>query len=146
MRNLFVLAILGTIGVAQAAPVETVVQTATRWGIVGNWQKDCSASVSENNDRQAFVVRDGRLYLDRDTGRGQDSNRIVSAIINTRGQLELVIDFATAGQRRLNVHERLADGRDHIVLNRDADTGQDTVRDGRLLHNGVPTPTMTRCN
>ena len=70
---------------------ETVPQTATRWGIVGVWQKDCHASVGPDNDQQAFVMRAGKLFLERSTGTSHDSNPIPAASVNAREELELLV-------------------------------------------------------
>ena len=144
MRKLLLLAMLGIAGFAAPSSAETVVQTATRWGIVGIWQKDCHAPVGPDNDRQAFVVREGKLFLERSTGASQDSNPVPAASIDARGELELLVIFAAFKQNRLNVHALAKDGRDRIVLNRNVDTDEYTVRNGILLSTGQPVPWETR--
>jgi hypothetical protein len=145
MRKLLLLALLGIGGFAGPSSAETVTEIAVRWGIVGTWQQDCRAPVSHDNDRQVFVIRGGRLVLDRFYGDTSDSNPVTAASINDQGELDLRIEFPVYHQVRQNVHALGRDGRDHIVLNRDVFTGTYTVRDGILISTGKPTPWMTRC-
>ena len=146
MRKLLLLALLGIAGFAAPSTAETAVQIATRWGIVGIWQRDCATPVSRSNDQQAFVIQNGKLYLDRSTGDTHDSNPITAAEITARGELDLRATLTDYKQNRQNVHAMSNDGRDHIVVNRNVDTDEDTVRNGILLSDGQPTPWMTRCD
>jgi hypothetical protein len=146
MRKLLLLALLGITGFAAPSSAETAVQIATRWGIVGIWQKDCHAPVGPDNDRQAFVVREGKLFLERSTGTSHDSNSIPAASVNARGELELLVIFTAFKQNRLNVHALSKDGRDRIVLNRNVDTDEYTVRNAILHSTGQPVPWDTRCD
>jgi len=146
MRKLLLLVLLGVAGFAAPSSAETAAQIAARWGIVGIWQKDCNAPVSRNNDQQAFVIRNGKLFLDRSTGNGHDSNPITAASINAQGELDLRVTFPASGQNRQNVHAMAKDGRDHIVLNRDVITGEYTVKNGILLSTGNAVPWLTHCD
>ena len=146
MRKLLFLAVLGMLGFAAPSSAETVAEIADRWGILGNWQKNCDTPVSENNDRQSFVIRSGKLFLDRSRGEGDDSNPVTAASIDARGELDLLVTFPTYGQNRQNVHAMSTDGRQHIVLNRNVDTGEYTVRNGILLSTGNAVPWLTHCD
>lgn len=91
MRKLLLLALLGIAGFVAPSSAETVAQIAARWGIVGTGQKDCHAPVGPDNDRQAFAVREGKLFLERSTGTSHDSNPVPAASVNARGERELLV-------------------------------------------------------
>ena len=68
------------------------------------------------------------------------------ASVNARGELELLVIFTAFKQNRLNVHALSMDGRDRIVLNRNVDTDEYTVRNAILLSTAQPVPWETRCD
>ena len=145
MRKYFALVMFGILGFAAPVSAQTVSEIAINWGIVGVWQKDCDAPISQSNDQQAFVIRDGKLFLDRSTGERHDSNPIVEASIDASGALDLQVAFTTYRQIRQNVYARMPDGRQHVVVNRNINNGAYSVRNGILLSNKRPTPLLTRC-
>ena len=145
MLRQMALVLLGVVGVAVAADAQTVAETAARWGLVGTWQTDCSVPPTEKSAAQTYHVQGGKLLLSRFDGKTSDSNPITSATINTRGEIEVVVVFPEFSQTRLNVHAKDRQGRRRMMQNKNIDTGEFSVIDGKLTHNGAATPWATRC-
>lgn len=120
-------------------------EAAQRWGLLGAWKPDCATPLSRSDGMQIFVVRGSALFLDRDHGDVKDSNPIPQAVINRDGTIDLTIVFEWAPQTRRNVMARRSDGRIRVITNWDVKTGDYSVRDGKLLHNGNAVPWVTRC-
>jgi hypothetical protein len=145
MLRLTGLVLLGVIGLAVTADAQTAAETAVRWGLVGTWQTDCSVPPTEKSAAQVYLVQDGKLFLSRFDGKTSDSNPITSATINAKGEIELVVEFPEFSQKRLNVQAKDGQGRRRMMQNKNLDTGEFSVIDGKLTHNGAATPWATRC-
>lgn len=132
---------------AAAAPVraQTAGDAAAKWGLLGEWKLDCNVPTGPNSIAIEFVVRDGRLYQERNGGTAKDSTAITSAVIRSDGTLETT--EVTAGQppaTRQIVRRKQGEGRFSVWSNRAAGTEQYSVRDGKFANGGVAPP-LTRC-
>jgi hypothetical protein len=133
---------------APLAGAQTGVEAAERWGLLGTWMADCRQQPSLANTRDAYVVRGGRLFLERDLGPqyGRDSTAITLATLRTEGAIELTEYYAdlTPPQMRRTILVKGGDGRIRVRINVNLDTGEYSVRNG-LLSSGRPTPWQGRC-
>jgi hypothetical protein len=50
------------------ALAETNVELAQRWGLIGTWMTDCSQPATGLKPKKSFIVRDRKLFHDRDGG------------------------------------------------------------------------------
>ena len=129
-----------------AARAETVAEAAQRWGLIGVWRVDCAAPPSASNTESRYVVKDGRLVLDRDYGTNRDSNPVLLATVKPDGALELLVNFTAFSQVRQFAFMKGSDGRKRAWYNRNVDTDEYTVVDGKFTENGNPTPWQIRCS
>ena len=139
------LTLLGIVGLSATANAQTVAETATKWGLVGTWQVDCSVPPTEKSAAPVYSVQGGKLFLGRYDGKTTDSNAITSATINANGEIEVVVIFPEFSQTRLNVHAKDSQGRQRTMQNKNVDTGQFSVLDGKLTSSGATTAWTTRC-
>ena len=61
------------------------------------------------------------------------------------GSLELTIPFASISQTRQFAFIKGTDGRVRAIYNKNVDTGEYTIRDGKFTANGNSAPWQTRC-
>ena len=94
-----------------AALAETPVEAATRWGLLGTWRFNCGAAPDTIDAVNRYLVRGGRLFLDRNWGSGTDSSVVSSAVIQTDGTLDMLVIFNSLSQTRENVFKKMPDGR-----------------------------------
>jgi hypothetical protein len=137
--------VLGSLSSATGASAQTVAEVASRWGLPGTWQVDCRAPTSRSNVSQTYAVRGGKLSVDRAFGDGTDSSAITAAAVKADGALDLVIIFTSISQTRQLVQIRGSDGRMRAITNRNVDTNDYSVKDGKFTANGNATPWQTRC-
>jgi hypothetical protein len=137
-----VVALLVTSGAALA---QSSVRAASSWGLVGTWRVDCSQPRSRSNADLKYVVRDGKLFHDRDFGDSTDTNSVTSAKTKPDGTLELVVSFSKLGESRRFSFMKGRDGRIRAMFNRSERTKEASVLDGKFTSNGQPTPWQTRC-
>ena len=112
-----------------SASAETPAQAAARWGLLGTWRLDCTRPASQSNQAFTFVVREGKLFQDRDLGsNGGDSSPMTEGTIQGNGSILLTTVFS--GGTRQAVFIKDASGRRRVMSNRDVDTDEYTIRDG----------------
>ncbi|MDP1837558.1 MAG: hypothetical protein Q8N31_14290 [Reyranella sp.] len=144
--RLVAFALLAGFSSANGVSAQTVAGTATQWGLIGVWQLDCKAPISQSNGALKYAVRGGKLFHDRDFGGGKtDSNVVISARANSDETLEVTISFASFSQTRQFAFVKAADGRIRALNNRNVDTDEYSIRDGKFLANGNVTPWQSRC-
>lgn len=124
---------------------DTVAETAARWGLLGTWKLDCGSPTSRSNPALIFVVRQGKVFHDRDFGDAQDSHSVVNAKITSGGSIEIVIDFTSFSQVREMSLIKGGEGRKRAFSNRNVNTGEYIIRDGKFLANGAETRWQNRC-
>lgn len=137
--------ILGSLTSANGASAQTVAEVASGWGLPGTWQTDCKAPVSRSNVSSTYAVRGGKLFVDRAFGDGTDSSAITAAAVKADGALDIVIIFTSTSQTRQLAHIKGSDGRMRAIYNRNVDTNEYSVKDGKFTGNGSATPWQTRC-
>lgn len=141
----FAVALLAVLLSPEASSAQTIAETASRWGLVGTWRIDCSQPVSRSDGELKYVVRAGRLYHDRNFGDAQDSSAVMSATRKADGSLELVVKFDSLNQTRQFAFIKGGDGRIRAISNRNVDTNEYTIKDGKFTANGNTPPWQTRC-
>jgi hypothetical protein len=127
-----------------ALAADTAAQAAKKWGLLGTWKIDCAAPASVANSEFTYTIQDGRLFHDRNFGDHQDSNAITKATIRRDGAIVLIVQLASIHQVREYAFIKGNDGRLRAVSNKDAKTGEHTIRDGKFA-DGRETSWQTLC-
>jgi hypothetical protein len=139
-------ALLFFVVIASQALAESTAETASRWGLIGRWSVDCS--LAPDADRGSVlsyeVAGDGRLILRRDFGSTQEQADVNAARMSDGNMLNLRIFFPAAKQTREFGLQMQSDGAIRAIYNRDS-KGKYTIRDGKFVANGEPTPPTHRC-
>jgi len=143
--RLLVWALVSALTVTPVASAETIAGTATQWGLLGTWRLDCGTPAGSNDPGQTYVVRDGKLFHERAWGDRHDFSPVLSASVTNNGGLELLVKFESFKQTRQWTMIKGDDGRVRIVSNRNVDTDEYAVRDGKFTVNGSTTPWQTHC-
>jgi hypothetical protein len=143
--RLFVLVLLGVLATSEALLAQTVADTASRWGLLGNWRIDCSKPASRSNGELKYVVKGGKLFHDREFGDVRDSTPVMSATTKADGSIEIVINLVSRSETRQFSLIKGSDGRIRAMSNRNVDTNQYSIVDGKFTANGNATPWQTRC-
>lgn len=144
-RWLLGLATVAAVGAPRSSPAQTNAEIAAEWGLLGTWKIDCDAPATVANTQEIFVVREGRLVLDRDLGTEKDSFPVAFVAPGEGGSLYLVISFTRFGQVRENVVVKRSDGRKRVMSNRNVDTDEYSVRNGSFTQSGRELSWFTRC-
>ncbi|MBR1179421.1 hypothetical protein JQ617_36030 [Bradyrhizobium sp. KB893862 SZCCT0404] len=126
---------------------ETLAATVEQWGLLGSWAVDCAAR--PDRDRGALLTyeirKDGRVMYRRNFGDARDENEVVSATINAEGLLNVMVYFPSLHQTREFGLLLLKDGSLRAIYNR-SERGEYTIRDGKYVATGAPTPAQQRCD
>jgi hypothetical protein len=123
----------------------SALETSRQWGLIGTWAVDCQSPPGERNIYLTYEIgKDGKLLHKRDFGVGQDTNDVLRARVASKGELQLVVNFSQLSETRTYTLMMGGDGRIRALTNRDS-KGRYTIRNGRLLANGNPTPWQSRC-
>jgi hypothetical protein len=132
---------------APCANAGTVTETASKWGLIGPWSQDCS--LPPDHDRGTVLIyaiaRGDRLMLRRDLGDARDDNEVVGAEVSADGMLNLRVYFPSLKQTREYGLLRQPDGTMHAMYNRNR-KGEYTIKNGKLIANGNPTPPLHKCS
>ena len=139
------LGLLALLASSAQALGQTAAEAALRWGLLGTWKPNCATPTSRGDPRYEYVVRGAGLFLDRDYNEGKDTSSIPTAVVNRDGTIELTIIFEQAQSTRKNTLTRRGDSHIRVTTNYDIKTGEYSVRDGKLLHNGNEVPWQARC-
>ncbi|MGJ5037387.1 MULTISPECIES: hypothetical protein [unclassified Bradyrhizobium] len=131
---------------ASAARAGDTVEVARTWGLIGTWAADCSAPAVKGRGAiiSYEVTDDGHLIYRRDHD-PSDVNQVASARVEADQTLVLSIVLPKARQTRENGITRTADGNIRSAFNRGEDDSY-TIRDGRFVANGKPTPALRKCD
>jgi hypothetical protein len=139
------LVLLAVLTAPVASLAQTIAETASRWGLLGPWRLDCSQPASRSDGELKYVVREGKLYHDREFGDARDSSLFTQATRKADGSLELTVKFDSLSQTRQFSFIKGGDGRIRATSNRNVDTNEYTIKDGKFTANGNTPPWQTRC-
>jgi hypothetical protein len=135
------------IALTSLARAESLAATVEQWGLLGSWAVDCA--VSPDRDKGALLTyeirKDGRVMYRRNFGDAKDENEVVSATVNAEGLLNVMVYFPSLLQTRefgLLLSEQ---GSLRAIYNR-SEHGEYTIRDGKYVKTGAPTPPQQRCD
>ncbi len=145
-RFAFASALVCLTGAPAPALAQSAAESATRWGLLGLWRVNCATPASRSETDIRYRVHEGRLYYDRDFGETRDSHLVAAAAIRADGSIEVLITFPTFAQTRQYALIKSGDGRVRAISNRDVDTNQYTIADGKFTSNGAATPWQNKCN
>jgi hypothetical protein len=129
------------------ARAEALAATVEQWGLLGSWAVDCS--LRPDRDKGALLTyeirKDGRVMYRRNLGEAKDENEVVSATTNAEGLLNVMVYFPSLHQAREFGLLLQTDGSLRAIYNR-SERGEYTIRDGKYVATGAPTPAQQRCN
>jgi hypothetical protein len=130
-----------------AAGAETLSATVEQWGLLGSWAVDCAAR--PDRDKGALLTyeirKDGRVMYRRDFGDARDESEVVSATVNAEGVLNVMVYFPSLKQTREFGLLLSKQGSLRAIYNR-SERGEYTIRDGKYVATGAPTPPQQRCD
>lgn len=133
--------------ITPAAAAGTLAATVEQWGLLGSWAVDCAAR--PDRDKGALLTyeirKDGRVMYRRNFGEARDENEIVSATVNADGLLNMMVYFPSLRQTREFGLLLAKDGSLRAIYNR-SERGEYTIRDGKYIATGSPTPLQQRCD
>jgi hypothetical protein len=81
----------------------------------------------------------------RDFGEARDENEVVSATVEAEGLLNVMVYFPSLHQAREFGLLLAKDGSLRAIYNR-SERGVYTIRDGKYVATGAPTPAQQRCD
>jgi hypothetical protein len=128
---------------------QTSAEIAAAWGLLGSWQVQCGGPLGNSNPIYFYRASGARVVLDRKFGPELDDTNMVSGVRRgANGEILYTVTFPTTDppQSREHVVVKTPDGmRMRVYSNRNPDTGQYAVRDGKFTDDGTTTPWMNRC-
>jgi hypothetical protein len=137
---------LVTLGVPASASAQSIADVMEQWGLVGTWAVNCHLPPSRTNGMHSTYTRQlgGNVDVRRDFGdsRYNDVSQVISARVQADGMLEVTVD---PRQVFTYVLFKGADGRIRSMTGR-LGSGEYTVRDGKFVASGAPTPWQSRCS
>ncbi|WP_199581298.1 hypothetical protein [Bradyrhizobium sp. MOS003] len=133
--------------ITSTAGAATLTATVEQWGLLGSWAVDCAAR--PDRDKGALLTyeirKDGRVMYRRDFGEARDENEVVSATVNVEGLLNVMVYFPSLHQTREFGLLLARDGSLRAIYNR-SERGEYTIKDGKYVATGAPTPRQQRCD
>lgn len=134
----------GMLGVHASA--ETIAETVSRWGLIGQWAIDCALPPDRNRGTLLSyeTTPDGGVVHRRDFGDTADTNPVISAKTSPDGMLNLRVSFQTLKQIREYGLLMQPDGTMRAIYNRN-EQKQYTIKDGKFTAGGKPTPYFHKC-
>ena len=143
-------ALLAAMAMTTPASADTNADIAVRWGLPGVWRNDCAKRPSREEVTFRYIVRSGRLLLEREFGDGKHASAVTYADLTDDGSLELTIAFpAPEGpglETRVLVLKRLNAGQLLVWSSRTIGTDQYTIKDGQFTDANPARPLLTRCS
>lgn len=139
-------AVLGMI-CTPLARAEPLAATVEQWGLLGSWAVDCAAR--PDRDKGALLTyeirKDGRVMYRRNFGDAKDENEVVSATVNAEGLINVMVYFPSLQQTREFGLQLSEQGSLRAIYNR-SERGVYTIKDGKYVATGAPTPQQQRCD
>jgi hypothetical protein len=130
-----------------AAGAESLAATIEEWGLLGSWAVDCA--VRPHRDKGSLLTyeirNDGRVMYRRNFGEAKDENEVVSATVSADGLLNVMVYFPLLQQTREFGLLLSKQGSLRAIYNR-SERGEYTIRDGKYVATGAPTPAQQRCD
>jgi hypothetical protein len=140
-------AVMLWVAITSAVGAETLTATVEQWGLLGSWAVDCAAR--PDRDKGALLTyeirTDGRVMYRRNFGDARDENEVVSATVNADGLLNVMVYFPSLRQAREFGLRLAKDGSLRAIYNR-SERGEYTIRGGKYIATGAPTPMQQRCD
>lgn len=135
------------IAFASLAHAETLAATVERWGLLGSWSVDCTLPPDRHEGTVLTykISKDGRVIYRRNFGDARDENEVVSATVDAEGLLNVMVFFPSLHQTREFGLMLSNEGNLHAIYNR-SERGEYTIRDGKYVKTGAPTPAQQRCD
>lgn len=129
------------------ARAETLAATFEQWGLLGSWSVDCAARPDRDKGTVLTyeISKDGRVMYRRNFGDARDENEVVSATVNAEGLLNVMVFFPSLHQTREFGLMLSNDGNLRAIYNRN-ERGEYTIRDGKYVKTGAPTPAQHHCD
>ena len=129
-----------------AAGAESLAATVEQWGLLGSWAVECAGRPDrEKGALLTYEIRkDGRVMYQRNFGEAKDESEVVSATVNTDGLLNVMVYFPSLQQTREFGLLLSKQGSLRAIYNR-SERGEYTIRDGKYVATGAPTPSQQRC-
>ncbi|QOZ13437.1 hypothetical protein XH96_30060 [Bradyrhizobium sp. CCBAU 51765] len=145
--NRWIAAVVLWVAFTSMAGAETLAATVEEWGLLGSWAVDCAAR--PDRDKGALLTyeirKDGRVMYRRNFGEAKDENEVVSATVNAEGLLDVMVFFPALHQTREFGLLLQKDGSLRAIYNR-SERGEYTIKDGKYVATGAPTPAQQRCD
>ncbi len=145
--NRWIAAVVLWVAFTSMAGAETLAATVQQWGLLGSWAVDCAAR--PDRDKGALLTyeirKDGRVMYRRNFGEAKDENEVVSATVNAEGLLDVMVFFPSLHQTREFGLLLQKDGSLRAIYNR-SERGEYTIKDGKYVATGAPTPAQQRCD
>ncbi|MDX3968872.1 MAG: hypothetical protein QHD01_20055 [Bradyrhizobium sp.] len=145
--NRWIAAVVLWVAFTSMAGAETLAATVEQWGLLGSWAVDCAAR--PDRDKGALLTyeirKDGRVMYRRNFGEAKDENEVVSATVNAEGLLDVMVFFPSLHQTREFGLMLQKDGSLRAIYNR-SERGEYTIKDGKYVATGAPTPVQQRCD
>lgn len=132
----------------QPASARSPVDDARKFGLIGTWAIDCKAKPSSSSGFLSYRVEpNGRLVHKRDFGNAKDQNEVTETKLRADGKLEVIFDFKNLSppHKRRVLFMRLPDGSIRSMENQVVGSSDFSVKDGKLIATGNPTPVQRRC-
>lgn len=143
----WIAAALPWVTLVSATHAETLAARIEQWGLLGSWAVDCAAR--PDRDKGALltyeITKDGRVMYRRNFGDARDENEVVSATVDAEGLLNVMVFFPSLHQTREFGLLLQEDGSLRAIYNR-SERGEYTIRDGKYVATGAPTPAQQRCD
>jgi hypothetical protein len=129
-----------------SAGAATVAETLGKWGLIGQWSRDCSLPPDRNKGTVLSyeTTPDGGVVHRRNFGDERDESEVLSANVSKNGVLNLKLYLPSVKQTREFGLTMQKDGSIRAIYNRD-EKHQYSIRDGRFVANGKPTPLQHKC-
>jgi hypothetical protein len=130
-----------------AAGAESLAATVEQWGLLGSWAVDCAGRPDrEKGALLTYEIRkDERVMYRRNFGEAKDENEVVSAMVSADGLLNVMVYFPLLQQTREFGLLLSKQGSLRAIYNR-SERGEYTIRDGKYVATGAPTPAQQRCD
>ncbi|WP_454652697.1 hypothetical protein [Bradyrhizobium liaoningense] len=145
--NRWIAAVVLWVAFTSMAGAETLAATVEQWGLLGSWAVDCAAR--PDRDKGALLTyeirKDGRVMYRRNFGEAKDENEVVSATVSAEGLLDVMVFFPALHQTREFGLLLQKDGSLRAIYNR-SERGEYTIKDGKYVATGAPTPAQQRCD